>query len=191
MWPNKNARSKCTYILWIYNENSSLKSYFFVVCVYSYYRAAPPPRPGAAPGQGGPGAPGAPGGAPVPAQPNKRLQQTQAQVDEVGFRWSFLSPIFVIKNKIFRGRSLRHSARIQVHSRKRNLAGIHGYVVHSLLGESPKRVDSRILLELLSLIFIANIFSFFSILFSPSKTRYSLQTLLARILESRLTLVLD
>ncbi|XP_072035829.1 vesicle-associated membrane protein 3-like isoform X1 [Amphiura filiformis] len=37
--------------------------------------AAPPPA-------GGPGAPGAPSG-PTPAPTNKRLQQTQAQVDEV------------------------------------------------------------------------------------------------------------
>ncbi|KAK2183461.1 hypothetical protein NP493_312g08000 [Ridgeia piscesae] len=34
-------------------------------------------------GPGGPPSSGGPGGPPVPAQPNKRLQQTQAQVDEV------------------------------------------------------------------------------------------------------------
>jgi len=42
----------------------------------------PPPRPAAGPG--GPPGPGAgPGGPPQPAQQSKRLQQTQAQVDEV------------------------------------------------------------------------------------------------------------
>jgi len=39
-------------------------------------------RPGA-PGAPAPGGPGGPGGPPVPAQQSKRLQQTQAQVDEV------------------------------------------------------------------------------------------------------------
>ena len=44
----------------------------------------------------------------------------------------------------FRGRSSRHPARIQVHSRKRNLAGIHGFpsieIVCCTLSFSPKRL---------------------------------------------------
>jgi len=46
--------------------------------------AQPPPRPAAGPGGPPvPGAPPGPGGPPQPAQQSKRLQQTQAQVDEV------------------------------------------------------------------------------------------------------------
>ena len=55
--------------------------------IFHIYRAAPPPA-------GGPGAPGAPSG-PTPAPTNKRLQQTQAQVDEVGWLAAGLEKIFI------------------------------------------------------------------------------------------------